>query len=257
MNKTVLMLGMVIAGVLLARLVMARGFNMMKGMDEKKTYTSTDKVESVNIQEITGEIVVEKGNVDHVTVTYMDRKGESVYKISESEETLSIVRRKSLHLLDFDLVRHIMTVTIPDDLQGELKISNKSGSITLSNLAAKKIAIDNTSGSILLDQVDSESDITVKNITGPIILSDVQTDRDVEVNNTTGKIQLEKLKSEGNISLNIITGSVSGTVSGKESDYSISSKTVTGSSNLRNSDSGDKKLKVSTTTGNIKLLFTE
>ena len=257
MNRKIAALGIMIAGVLLVRSVMGGGFSLMNNADGKKTYTCANKVKSIHIQEITGEIVVQKGNVGRVTVSYSERDGRHDYEISESDGKFSIVRKKRIQLFDIDFLKRCMTVTVPDDLEGELDISNTSGSIQIAGLAAKQVAIDNVSGNITLEAASSESDLKVKNTTGTITLTDVAAEGNVDVDNTTGKILVENLKSEGNTSLKTVTGSIKGTIAGKESDYRISSKVVTGKNSLNNSGSGTRKLTVSTTTGSIDLSFTK
>ena len=227
----------------------------MNDMYVKKTFTCENVVKSVRIQELAGEIVVRKGNVDHAEVIYSDRADDSEYDIVESGGELSIIRKKRIHLFNVDFFRFSMTVTLPDDLEGELEISNKSGSIQVSSLSGKKAAINNMTGNIMIGNVISEGDLTVDNTSGSVTLVNVAAGGDIDVKNTTGKIRVENIKSGRNISLINVTGSVTGTIEGKESDYSISTKTVTGSSSLENSDSGIRKLKVRTTTGSIKLSF--
>ena len=247
--------GLIIA-VLAVRFVLG-GFTVMSGSIEEKIYTCAKEVKSINIQGVTSEIIVRKGKVDRATVTSSERENDPVYKISESGGELSIVQNKKFRLFNFDAFKYSLSITIPDDLDGELEIDNKSGSIQISDLTAEKISIDNVSGNVLLEEVVSEKDLTVNNVTGSVTLTDVKTDGSVEVHNTTGKIQTDELKSKKNISLKTVTGSITGTISGKESDYSISAKVVTGSNNLSDSSCGDRKLKVSTTTGSIKLTFTK
>ena len=236
---------------------MRGGIAVTDDLFEKKSYTCRNEVKSISIREITGEIVVQRDNVDYVTVSYYDRDDDPDYEIKESDGELSIIRKKRIHLFNFDIFRHTMTVTIPGDLEGELNITNKSGSIQISRISAKKVAIDNVTGNIRLEDVVSKDDLTVNNTSGSVTLENVKADEDVDVSNTTGRIEVDRLKCEGNISLRNVTGSVSGTIDGKKSDYSVSTKIVTGSSSLENSSLGKKKLKVSTTTGSIKLSFTE
>ena len=248
--------GLIIA-VLLVRLVLGGGFTVMSGPMEKKTYTCAKEVKSIHIQGITTEIVVRKGDVDRTTVAYAERENDPVYKISESGGELLIVQNKKFRLFNFDAFKYSVTVTVPDDLEGEMEIENKSGNIQIRDLSAKKIVIDNVTGKVLLEEVSSEKDLTVNNITGSVTLTDVTTGGNAEVNNTTGKILTDELRSRKNISLKTTTGSISGTISGKESDFSITAKVTTGSNSLNNSSRGGRKLYVSTTTGSIKLTFTE
>ena len=257
MKRTAAILVTIGIGLLMTRFVMGKGIIMMNGLNEKKVYVCKNEVKSIHIKELTGEIIVKKDNVDHAKISYVEREDGQDYEIVESGGKLSIVRKERVHLLDFDSLKRSMTVTIPDDLEGEMKISNKSGSIRISSLSLKEADIVNVTGNIMLEDVISEGDLTVDNTSGSVTLDDVTADGDIEVNNTTGRIKVENLKSRGDIILKAVTGSVSGTIAGKKSEYGISTKVVTGSSNLSNTEQGNKKLKVSTKTGSIKLSFLE
>ena len=257
MHKTIAIVCIIIAGMLLANYVKGGKITGMNELSDKKTYACKNEVKAIYIQGITGEIIVQKGNVDRVTVHYFERENDPVYTVSEAEGELSVVQRKRFRLLNIDFFKYLLTITVPGDLEGELEIHNQSGRIQLADLSGASVFVDNTTGNIILDRVCSKSDLTVHNVTGSVSLTDVQADGDIDVKNTTGKIQVSRLEGNGDIHLKTITGSITGTISGKESDYNISTNVVTGSNSLQNSNRGGRKLNASTTTGSIQLSFTE
>ena len=266
MGRTAMALGMIMGGIVLAGIgyfmvgADVRGFNPKNTRNIEKTYTCENEVRSVRISERSGGIIVQKGKVDHAVVEYFDRKDKSEYEISESDGELLIERKKEKGFSFFEInffSEPVMTVTVPEDLEGELNVSDKSGSIRISDIGAEQITVSNMSGSVKLDNAASASDLTVNNTSGSITLKDAEAAGDITVSNTSGSIRVENLKSGGNISLKNTSGSIKGTIAGKESDYRITAKVVSGSCSLKNSDQGSRDLNVSNTSGSISLSFTE
>ena len=277
--------GMIMAGIVLAgagyMLVGAdvKGFNSKDNHFVEKSYECKDEITDIRIRETSGAVVLQTGDTDKVSVSYMDKEDESVYEITESDGRLEIVRKEKggFHFFSIDFSEHIMTVTVPDSLKGSVEISDAGGSIRLDGISAEEIEATNASGSVKLNDVSCEKDLTVENASGSIALTDVDAGgnasvhgvsggirlenltagKDVKVKNTSGSIKVENLKADGDISLENTSGSIKGTIAGKESDYSISAHVTTGSSNLQNSSQGGQALNVSATTGSIKIGFTE
>ena len=238
------------------------GFNSKDNHYVEKTYECKDDIDSIRIEETSGSIIVQTGDVDKAYVTYSDKEDESLYEIEESDGRLTVKRKekKGFHFsfsLIFDFSEHVMTVTVPEDLAGDLDVENTSGSISLKEIGAKSVMVENTSGSITLDHVSSGSDITVNNTSGTISFTEIVAQGNVKADNTSGTIKLDNLSSGEDISLETTSGSIKGTIAGKESDYRITASVVSGSCNLKNTDQGSKKLNTSTTSGSIKIEFAE
>ena len=92
---------------------------------------------------------------------------------------------------------------------------------------------NNNSGVIKLERVDAGGEIFAKN--------------------TSGGVHFDSLKAAGNLTFESNSGSVKGSIVGKESDYSILSKTTSGGNNLTDSRTGSKELNAKTTSGSIKI----
>ena len=268
MNRiTALAVGMVIGGAMLvgSGFMIVRGditmLNSKNSHYVKKTYECKEDVTNLSVTESSGSVVVRKGDVDRISVTYSDREKDedTMYAFHESQEELNIERKKEegWHLFQIDFTDHKMTITVPQDFKGDLKINNSSGTVQLEDVDGKEIQIKNTSGSIKLNNVSSEGSLSVKNTSGSIKFTDVEAGTDMKAENTSGSIKLDALKAGGNISLETTSGSIKGEIVGKESDYRIRAKVSSGSCNLKDSDEGSKELNAHVSSGSIKITFTE
>ena len=157
----------------------------------------------------------------------------------------------------------------------DITATNTSGGVRMENVKASgKIEVESSSGSVRFDDVKAEdnfsakassgsvklekvkcNDLTLKSNSGSIRLNDVKAEGSLEAKNSSGGIHFDALEVGKDISLSATSGSVSGTLIGSEDDYSIISKTSSGSNNLTDSRNGSKSMDVTTTSGSIKIQF--
>lgn len=262
---TTLAIGMILGGVLLiaAGFIMVKGdvtmFNSKNSRYVEKFYDCRDKITDISVTESSGTVVVQAGDVDHVSVSYHDREDDPLYEIEESNGRLSIRRKKNegIFFFNLDFTRRETVITVPEELSGSLDLKNSSGSIRVKDVAAGEVILKNTSGSIKLEDVTSEGDLSVKNTSGSISLKNTEAGKAVSAENTSGSIKLDDLKSGSDIRLDTSSGSIKGTIVGKESDYRIHASVTSGSCNLKDSDEGDKELNARVTSGSINIRFSE
>ena len=154
-------------------------------------------------------------------------------------------------------------------------ISATSGSIKIRKINAKDINASGTSGSININEAESggvinagtssgrisvtdssaAGDVCLKNSSGTIVLDRVFAGGNVCAGNTSGGVHFTSLKAGGNIAFSSTSGSIKGSIVGRESDYSIASRTTTGMNSLADSSNGSRGLNASTTSGSIKIAF--
>ena len=138
---------------------------------------------------------------------------------------------------------------------GDFSAKTSSGSSEYSNTTvAGTFSVNGSSGSINCSRLES-NDISVENSSGSIKLEDVSAKDSLYAKNTSGSINCENIDAGKTITLKNGSGSIKGTIAGKEKDYSILSNSKSGSSNLEDSRKGEKELNVSTGSGSIKIEF--
>lgn len=157
---------------------------------------------------------------------------------------------------------------------GEVRLKTSNASAIAQNLEASQIDMETSNGSINASGLKLSgsacfkssnasfdlSEISCRELyadtsNGKISAENIKTDEKLKLTTSNGGIKIDELKSPY-IILNTIHGSIKGFVSGSIDDYSIISSTSLGKSNLPEyKELGDKKLKASTSMGNIDIDF--
>ena len=159
-----------------------------------------------------------------------------------------------------------VTVSLPADYAGELKIKTISGDITVRGITAGNTVfittsgdmllsetsiggtmdITGTSGSVTLKNIHAESDCVVKTVSGDIRASDGTFTR-YQVSTTSGEVRVEGITSADWMHLQTISGEV--TVR-RSTITELECKTISGDISVRNDDRIDH-YQCSTTSGTV------
>lgn len=224
-----------------------------------KDYTCTGDIDTIVVDENTGKIIVQTGDVDKVTVAYMDDKNKELYNIKEDGGTFSIKRKKEGFHFGFgiEFKSPTMTITVPKDFDGTLQLECTTGKVSARDMTVKSITAESTTGDVILTNIVSKEEVNAEATTGDVKLIDVSSEDSIKMECTTGDVVIENLDAKNAISLNTTTGDIKGTIVGKITDFAIKSDTTTGDNNLPNTSEGEKSLKADTTTGDIKVTFVE
>lgn len=179
-------------------------------------------------------------------------------------------------------------IALPASALYSLEAQTVSGEIELSGISAGAVVLDSTSGDIEAKNLTAEGEIALSSISGDISFSGTgtrisasSTSGEVELNgvadgalisttsgdisasgqfqtlsasSTSGEIELERIQSD-DIRLDTVSGEISGVVCGEETDYTIKINALSGDSRLRERSGGAKYLSVSTTSGDIDIIF--
>ena len=155
----------------------------------------------------------------------------------------------------------------------DLSSTTVSGAQEIGKVEAKNVSATASSGAVKCYDMTVDKDIYLKTVSGRISLEDSSAEAlksesgsgahmyaDVKVERikakaVSGGIGLDRLDIGSEGVFNTSSGSVKGTVKGNESDFSVITKTSSGSSNLNNTRTGEKTLDITTTSGSIKVTF--
>ncbi|MCR5683813.1 MAG: DUF4097 domain-containing protein [Lachnospiraceae bacterium] len=149
------------------------------------------------------------------------------------------------------------SINLTDISCADLKASTSSGLVHMDGIrAGKSLETNTSSGGVSLTNSEVSEDISIGNHSGMIRFDHVRAGGSVEAGNTSGGIHFNKLGAGSNITLHSTSGSIKGIIDGIESDYTISASTTSGLNNLGNSGMGSKELNAHTTSGGIKIAFT-
>ena len=212
----------------------------------------------------------EDGNVHLSWYSRNPQKDE----LSVTDGVLSLkAARKSL--ISLNIRNYDAVLSLPADFDSELRVSTSTASITVSDLKPNRLALEATTGSIRLSNLNVAESITAETSTGSVYMTNVASAEiarrgstgstkltDVSANAlnarvTTGSIALDTVDAQS-LTLRATTGSISGTLAGRMADYTIRSSVSTGSNSLPEAlDGGARTLNADTTTGSIRLSFAD
>lgn len=145
-------------------------------------------------------------------------------------QKLAIKENLDLHLSSGAV--QLQTVTVA----GETSVQLSSGEIGLTNVVAKDLHLEVTSGVIQLE--------------GVIVANQTRLEA------TSGDIRLSQFKAGQKTEISVTSGDISGDVLGKMTEYTIQSSVTSGDNNLpQELDGGNKQLRVEATSGDINLQF--
>ncbi|MCI1982235.1 MAG: DUF4097 family beta strand repeat-containing protein [Oscillospiraceae bacterium] len=166
----------------------------------------------------------------------------------------------SVHASEFSNLKSVRLKTANSRVCAEnlsarsLELTTSNGAVHLRHVSAgKKISARTTNGKISLDSVQSP-EAALKTTNSSIHLSGVSVSGSLLAESTNGKISVDDIESP-DISLTTTNSGISGTIRGREEDYTVSSHTANAANNLQNRTGGSKKLSVHTINGRISVSF--
>lgn len=148
------------------------------------------------------------------------------------------------------------TLRILDTNAASIRARTTNHRLTVTNVNAEKdVDVSTSSASIDINKTIGES-VTCKTTASEISLNDVEAKNMLQATTTNAYIAITKI-SGNYIDLRTSAGKISGTIIGNINDYSITSKSSGGKSNLPNIPFGVKRLSAVTSKENINITFQE
>lgn len=146
------------------------------------------------------------------------------------------------------------SLRIIDTTAGTVHAKTTNRRLTITNVNVEKdVSVSTTNASIDINKTNGES-VSCKTTNSEISLNDVEAKNMIQATTTNAYIAITKIA--GNyIDLRTTGGKISGTIMGNINDYSITSKSAGGKSNLPNIPFGVKRLSAITTKDNINITF--
>lgn len=146
-------------------------------------------------------------------------------------------------------------ITIDEASFQKLSAVTTTGNILISDSEAEEISLKCTTGNMVLSDVVTTV-FTAKNATGNLTVTDFVTERfDSEA--TTGDVYFNSLNAKS-VKAKVTTGNIKGSLCGKVTDYTLRLSATTGNTSPSNRETENgREVIAETTTGNIKLTFTE
>lgn len=274
MKKMMIAGGVIIAIGLIITLVFV-GLNgwRFESEYEMKTFESTEKVTSLDIDFSVGHLTVKYVDSDKITLEYPESKSfRTDCSVSDGKLTVSNGRRHwynffgFYHLpattlslpkglaVDLDLEMNAGNVYIEGGEYGNVKIYLNAGNLTLGDSSCASFECKLNAGGADFGNIESDS-VYVKLNAGGVNLKDVScTNMRLELNAgnvSTGKCSLDDLW------VKINAGTVNITLDGAQADYSIAVDKNAGSSTISSSHGGAKKITAKINAGDLNAYFSD
>lgn len=161
------------------------------------------KIESINIDSsVTDVIVFESEKVDKVEIEFKTYKNGPRLTVSEGT-TLEIQAKTKTKNLNFgNSVSPTLTIEIPKNYDGDIKINTDVGDLYLNEINCQNINIESSVGDIELENIVATK-FKVDGSVGSINGSGIKAEQ-IELNNSVGDIDVDNI--EGNIEGQVQTG---------------------------------------------------
>ncbi len=247
-----------------------------KNLIDSKEFNS---LEDIDIITDTGDVFFEEGLNDKVTVELYSEDSDDYY-IKEEDNIIKIKlnTKKTNHV--FFVKTNRIIVKVPSSYDKKVNVDFHTGDVIVNSFANMKLNATGTTGDIKANRIDTldfelkTGDIKIDEVnyisgkltTGDIKIGNVNefsaaaTTGDITINRinkrvyaktSTGDIKIEKATIEEDSSITTGTGDVK--ISSLEGAY-IDANTNTGDIKIKNNDRKlEKEIKISTTTGDIKV----
>ena len=227
-------------------------------------------IRKIEVDWISGSVTVQRTDGDSIEFSE-DYQGEEKYRLRYSVEngTLYIQACQSGTVLN--IPKKALTLSLPDALYQELKLSVGSAKLTLSDVRADELELDSISGDIELARIEASElkiDTTSGSIRGQsLTVSELELDSvsgdaalegafdSVGANTTSGSVTLTSSSLPREIDADTVSGDVTLTLP-KDSAFRYEFDTISGrlKSSLPDAVSGsDATVEIDTTSGSLTL----
>lgn len=194
---------------------------------------SADGIRGIEISALSDDVKIGVSNDGLVHFSYWAGRYKD-YSIDMGTDTLTLRENVTKDFrIGFSLNHGTSTLLIPEKILQELKVSTVSGNVDIVAFC-KALSIGTTSGKISLE--GASEILTVKTVSGNVTLRGFDA--------KSAKI-------------GTVSGNISGTLAGSVNDYSVRLQTVSGTKNLKEKEAGERRLELSTVSGNMEIGFTE
>ena len=219
---------------------------------ERLTYTAGGSISNVEVEEKDASVQLRTGPVDRVTVEYSQPAGSQLYTFAERGGTL-IVKKERETKAGRHSEEQPTVITLPENTYGS-RVETENGSVQAGGLEARTLSADTVNGSVEAVGVTARN-MDLESENGSFRLSGVKASR-LEVQGVNGSVALDSAEAEA-FTCRLTNGSITGSLAGREEDYSITASAGFGRNNLTSArrPGAEKSLDFRVENGGIQVRF--
>jgi DUF4097 and DUF4098 domain-containing protein YvlB len=225
-----------------------------------KTYTAkADGITALSVSAECKKVTVEPCDSDQITVQYATNSDQT-YDFSVAGGTLTV---KNTDNRSWNSLRSawkingqapFITIRLPRKFAGAVSAETTNSDIRINGFQSLKSVACRTTNSAITIQDLSAQDLGFETKNAAINLQNVSASQKLSAETQNAQIGLEGVTSP-DISLNTTNAIITGTILGREEDYTVSAHTTNAVSNLQNRTGGSKELSIHTTNAIISVNF--
>ena len=256
------------------------------------TYTASGATKEIKVDEIGADIKLTASKDEKVHIKYY-QNGIRIYDITDQSGVVTVTSSEQSSFIGISVSTPIVTIALPADFGGSVKISNEVGDITAEDISLCALSAETENGYIKLSgvktlgnlELDTENgaielynvncgstakisaengnifaqkttviDMYVEAETGHLTLADINASGSIFGDSENGDTQISNVSVGAALTLISENGDIRGTIAGNETDYSYNCDAQNGSCNLPASLlGGSKQLNIRTENGNIEI----
>lgn len=261
-KKSILIISIIASGLCLLIIGFALlGFDIRKldtgGVVKTSTYT-TQNMLNLEISDLHTDIEFEKSPDQQIHITYGENNREK-YIIEERNDTLSIIKKENRQWYDYIFNINIgsqdLIIELPENYQQQVNLVTTHGDISFDDVSLGDLELSTTHGEVSFNDV-LLGELELSTSHGEVDMSGLVVNKSLNIVTTHESIYFKDLSVSQDIEMSTTHSDITGSLLGNINDYTISSSTSHGNNNLpERSDSGTKRLDISTTHGDIDVEF--
>lgn len=246
----------VILLIVLLTLLLSKDHNLPKSVEfsffrsgqNKLIYDKTyeEVIKNIEINSISSDISFKESNNNTIEIKVYGNTNNQVDEINTSN-TVGINYKENSHCIGFCFnTSNSIVVMLPKSYSNKIKLSTKSGDISVIDLDNAKMNINSISGDLMLGNM---SEATLKTVSGEIGAKNIT--EYIKTSTTSGDININSLKVVKDSSLKTVSGDIN---IDSINDIYVESKTVSGDIRVDNNNRHAKnELKLETVSGDITI----
>ncbi len=269
----------ILAGIIIAGIAIMLTAKSAEPNARMETREISEKISKIDISADMSNIeIIPAIGTDKITLAYFT-DDTNKYDISSDNGTLSVKYEKFSkdkakwydYFFSFDFKRdHDILLQVPENLIADFQLNTNYGDIAARSITGGSVNIHTNLGDMDIKQCKFKTmecttdygDIDIEHCVGDILKSSTDYG-DIDMKECVGKldcgtdygdIEFKRISGDS-ILMNTACGNIEGSIDGRETDYTINTKTSLGDNNIQNRTGGEKLLDLKTDMGDIEIIF--
>lgn len=210
----------------------------------RRTYTTSQNITKVEIQEVDANLSIKTGNTDEIRVTYIEPKAQSLYTFEVEGNTLKIRKLGRMENLNSTPAT---VIVLPARAYEDIEVEADNASLTLKDLDTRRLNVE--ADNISLDITGGNADqLSLKADSAAVELSKI-TAQKVEIEADNGAVHFDQTQADA-YRCDLHNGAIEGVLMGRNDEYNINVSARDEHTNLKSNGNTSAKKSIDFTVNN-------